>query len=434
MGIKIPIPIGEDGLFMEITIDKNEGSVDSFPKDWKAVLLPDLLLSTSDPIKIGPFGSALKKELLKSKGYKVYGQQNIYDQNMELGDRYISSQYFKELKTFEIFPGDFLISMMGTVGKCFIVPDNIEPGIMDSHLIRLKIDPQIISAAFLSHLFRSPIINFQIKQLSVGGIMEGLSSKIIRAIHVPIPPTLAEQHAIAEALNDMDVYIESLEQLIAKKRLIKQGAMQELLTGRRRLPGFDGKWVTKQLGKLATITRGASPRPIDNPNWFDDNSSTGWVRISDVTKSDIFLFETSQRLSPQGIMHSRPVARNSLIMSICATVGYPIITKIDICIHDGFVVFEHLFVDQLFLYYVLRNIENDWTKSGQTGSQMNLNTGLINRTEVQIPNTIDEQSAIANVFFEMDTEINALEDKLDKARQIKQGMMQELLTGRIRLV
>ena len=190
-------------------------------------------------------------------------------------------------------------------------------------------------------------------------------------------PPLPEQRAIATALSDVDGLLGGLDRLIAKKRDLKQAAMQQLLTGQTRLPGFHGEWEVKRLGELAKIQRGASPRPIDSPVWFDDRSSIGWVRISDATRAGMFLLETTQQLSPLGVKHSRPVATGSLIMSICATVGRPIITKIDVCIHDGFVVFENLQADQRFLYYVLKWIEPDWSKHGQTGSQMNLNTGLI---------------------------------------------------------
>src|SRR5262249_26578926 len=150
-------------------------------------------------------------------------------------------------------------------------------------------------------------------------------------------PSLAEQEAIAEALSDADSLIASLEQLLTKKRQIKEGTMQDLLIGKRRLPGFRGEWNVKRLGELAKIQRGASPRPIDSPIWFDESSSVGWVRISDVTSAGMYLRETTQRLSPLGVQNSRPVSRGSLIMSICATVGRPIITDVDVCIHDGFV-------------------------------------------------------------------------------------------------
>src|SRR5690554_495235 len=110
----------------------------------------------------------------------------------------------------------------------------------------------------------------------------------------------------------------------------------------------------------ARITRGASPRPIDDPVWFDPNSAVGWVRISDVTRSNRYLKETVQKLSSQGISRSRPVASGSLIMSICATVGRPIETQIDVCIHDGFVVFDQPSLDQSFLYHTLVALEPTW--------------------------------------------------------------------------
>lgn len=284
---------------------------------------------------------------------------------------------------------------------------------------------------FLVYLFRS--MGRTWKALMAGSIHNTIYMPTFKALKIPVPP-LPEQKAIADTLSDADDLIESLEQLLNKKRQIKQGAMQELLTGEKRLPGFNGRWQLKRLEELATIQRGASPRPIDSSIWFDENSKIGWVRISDVTQAKMFLDETTQRLSLKGVQHSRPVACHSLIMSICATVGKPVITKIKTCIHDGFVVFDKLHIDQYFLYYMLIFIEEDWSRHGQTGSQMNLNTGLINSTTILVPSSIEEQTAISSTLFAMDNEITALETKLQKARHLKQGMMQDLLTGRIRLV
>ena len=121
-------------------------------------------------------------------------------------------------------------------------------------------------------------------------------------------------------------------------------------------------------------------------------------------------------------------------MSICATVGRPILTRKNLCIHDGFVVFNNLQASVDFTYYILCFIENDWGKQGQTGSQMNLNSELINTTLVRMPKSLEEQIAIANVFSDMDKDLETLQQRLHKTQQIKQGMMQELLTGKTRLV
>ncbi len=186
-------------------------------------------------------------------------------------------------------------------------------------------------------------------------------------------------------------------------------------------------WSVPRMDKLAVIQRGASPRPIDSPIWFDDRSSTGWLRISDATKAIKYLTETTQNLSELGIANSRYVEKGNLVMSICATVGRPVLTKKNICIHDGFVVFKSLKVSMEYLYYVLTDIEKDWSKHGQTGSQMNLNTGLINSIPIPLPPTKTEQTTIANALSDADAMIQSLTRLIAKKRQIKQGAMQTLL-------
>jgi type I restriction enzyme S subunit len=193
-------------------------------------------------------------------------------------------------------------------------------------------------------------------------------------------------------------------------------------------------WRVANLAELARgIYRGASPRPIDDPVWFDDNSSVGWVRISDVTQSGRYLTETTQRLSLKGIQKSRYLSSGALIMSICATVGRPVETCIDVCIHDGFVVFDRPSVEQDFLYHVLKSLEPAWSSKGQTGSQMNLNTGLIKSTRIPLPPTKAEQKVIAIALSDADALIESLEQLIAKTRQVKQGAMQDLLTGKQRL-
>jgi type I restriction enzyme S subunit len=194
------------------------------------------------------------------------------------------------------------------------------------------------------------------------------------------------------------------------------------------------EWDVRTLAQTAKrITRGASPRPIDSPAWFDARSSVGWVRISDVTRSGRYLTETTQRLSEAGIRNSRPVPSGSLIMSICATVGRPIETRIDACIHDGFVVFDQPAVHQSFLYHVLAALEPTWSKRGQTGSQMNLNTGLINGCLIPLPPTDAEQRAIAEALSDVDGLLGGLDRLIAKKRDLKQAAMQQLLTGQTRL-
>ncbi|WP_305872389.1 restriction endonuclease subunit S [Helicobacter pylori] len=192
-------------------------------------------------------------------------------------------------------------------------------------------------------------------------------------------------------------------------------------------------WQRVRLGDIAEIKRGASPRPIENPKWFCTNSNVGWVRISDISKNSRFLYKTAQKLSKKGIEKSRFIKQNSLIMSMCATIGKPIITKIDTCIHDGFVVFENPKIDLNYLYYFLCYIEKEWLESGQQGSQVNLNVDLIKNKEVFCPKDLNEQIAIANILSALDRYLYSLRALILKKESVKKALSFELLSQRKRL-
>ncbi len=192
-------------------------------------------------------------------------------------------------------------------------------------------------------------------------------------------------------------------------------------------------WQKVRLGDVAEIKRGASPRPIENPKWFCANSNVGWVRISDISKNSRFLYKTAQKLSKKGIEKSRFIKQNSLIMSMCATIGKPIITKIDTCIHDGFVVFENPKIDLNYLYYFLCYIEKEWLESGQQGSQVNLNVDLIKNKEVFCPKDLNEQIAIANILSALDRYLYSLDALILKKESVKKALSFELLSQRKRL-
>ncbi len=211
-----------------------QAKIGKLPGNWRCASIPELVIRGSDGIKIGPFGSSLK-EYLTQEGYKVYGQENVLENDVTVGNRYIDADRFRQLRSCEIRPGDFLVSMMGTVGKCMVAPEKLEPGIMDSHLLRLRLDHTLIVAAYLLQVFGFRIVLDQVKRLSVGAIMEGLSSSIVRRISIPLPGK-AEQHTIATVLSDMDAETSRARGDAATKPAhLKQAMMQELLTGKTRL-------------------------------------------------------------------------------------------------------------------------------------------------------------------------------------------------------
>ncbi|TDE08179.1 restriction endonuclease subunit S [Dyadobacter psychrotolerans] len=248
-------------------------------------------------------------------------------------------------------------------------------------------------------------------------------------LKIPLP----EQKAIAKLLSLMDSTINQNNELITQKELRKKWLMQNLLTGKKRLKGFGGEWKEEKLISVADIRRGASPRPIQDTKWFN-SKGRGWIRISDVTKSHFYLNSTTQYLSDAGADRSVKVDRGDLIMSICATIGIPVIVNIPACIHDGFVLFRNYErrLTTFFLYYFIQYISEKLSGEGQPGTQKNLNTSIVGNIRLLLP-SIKEQVAITQVLQAADKEIQLLKTKTEKLREQKKGMMQLLLTGKKRL-
>jgi type I restriction enzyme, S subunit len=279
----------------------------------------------------------------------------------------------------------------------------------------------------LEHLYQ------EIRKLGHGGNQQNLNGQIIKQIPIMFPPLL-EQCRIAEVLGAWDESIDLLERLIGRVRSRKQGLMQQLLTGKKRFKEFEGSdYSIVKLSEVAKIRRGASPRPIQDPKWFAE-TGRGWVRIRDVTASDTYLLKTSQYLSSLAVEKSVKVDPGDLIMSICATIGVPRIVGIPACIHDGFVVFREFekYIDKFFLYHYINLISAKISDSGQPGTQKNINTTIVGNIEVP-KFSLPEQEKIAAVLSAADEEISTLEKQLAAYKQQKLGLMQQLLTGRIRI-
>ncbi|MEH6957251.1 restriction endonuclease subunit S [Neobacillus drentensis] len=190
------------------------------------------------------------------------------------------------------------------------------------------------------------------------------------------------------------------------------------------------EWEVVNLEDLADINRGASPRPIKDPKWFSEESEIGWVRIADVTKSKKYLRQTVQYLSDEGVLKSRYVKHGDLIMSICGTIGRPVILAMEACIHDGFVVFNNMDVNKIdknFLIYILNSLEDYFKSQGQPGTQVNINTSIVGKTSLALP-PIKEQQKIAEILFTVDEQIENTDKIIEKTKELKKGLMQQLFT------
>ncbi len=182
----------------------------------------------------------------------------------------------------------------------------------------------------------------------------------------------------------------------------------------------------RRISSLAKIRRGASPRPISDPKYF--GGEVGWVRIVDVTRSGRRLRSTEEYLSALGESMSVRVRPGDLIMSICGTIGRPIIVDMDACIHDGFVQFYDLTgIETEYLYYSLQFSESALIGKGQPGTQVNLNTNIAGQHEIYCP-SLEQQRRIAKLLSLIDTAIEKTEALIAKHQQIKAGLMHDLFT------
>ena len=256
-----------------------------------------------------------------------------------------------------------------------------------------------------------------------------LNAKTIERISIATPPSIKEQNAIALALSEIDDYIFSLENLITKKRNIKQGAMQKLLQPKE-------GWEVKKLGEKADIFRGGSPRPIEDYLTIHPDG-INWIKIGDVKKNAKYIESTDEKIIPEGLSRSRFVNEGDFLLSNSMSFGRPYILKIKGCIHDGWLVIQNYqdHFDRDFLYYVLGSeaILQQYKSMASGSSVLNLNKEIVKNVIINCPKSVDEQAGIAKVLSDMDEEIISLETKLEKYRNVKLGMMQNLLTGKIRL-
>ena len=199
-----------------------------------------------------------------------------------------------------------------------------------------------------------------------------------------------------------------------------------------RFPEFKNEWKLENLGNLADIVRGASPRPIKDSKWFDDNSDIGWLRISDVTQQNGKIKFLQQHLSTEGQKKTRVLYEPHLLLSIAASVGKPVINYVKTGVHDGFLIFMKPKFDLYFMFNWLENFQLKWKKYGQPGSQVNLNSDLVKSQNIYIPYSYEEEEKMGTFFSKLDRQIELEEQKLAKLEEQKKGYMQKIFSQELR--
>lgn len=348
---------------------------------------------------------------------------------------YVSKARYEQDSNIKIRPQDILISKDGTIGKVAYLGMIPKAGTLNSGIFVIRANDRKIDQVFLSKIFMSFYFEDFLNRLVAGSTINHLYQKDFVKFCFPLPNS-EEQTAIATALSDVDSLISALTKKIEKKKAIKQGLMQQLLTGKKRLPGFCGDWIKKKVSSVSDILRGGSPRPIEN--YIVKSGGVNWIKIGDVDSSAKYIFRTNEQIIESGIQYSRFVHSGDLLLSNSMSFGRPYILKTEGCIHDGWLVIQNYdkYFDKEFLYYLLGSDEvlKQYKSLAAGSSVLNLNKDIVGKVVLYFPPSISEQTAIANILSDCDSEIAALEKKRDKYKEIKQGMMQQLLTGKIRLI
>jgi type I restriction enzyme S subunit len=415
---------------MEVKGGYKQTEVGIIPEDWNIEPLGKITTLMTNGF-VGPVIRHYSKNddgVLYIQGYNV--EENSFNFH---GIKYVTEEFHRAHLKSCLREGDLLTIQTGEIGLTAIVPDALA-GSNCHALIISRFDKKYISPHYISYYLNSKPGRARLRLIETGTTMKHLNVGDMLHFTVPLPPTKVEQQAIAEVLSDAEALIQALEQLIAKKRQVKQGAMLELLTGKRRLPGFSSEWETRKLGEITEIVSGGTPSTRIDEYW---NGNINWCIPTDITGTPgKYLSATEKRITELGLKNSSAtlLPKGTLLLCSRATIGDVKIATDVICTNQGF---KSLIcsnqVHNEFLYYVLLTMKSKLIEKAIGSTFLEITKKEISLIEIKIP-SVSEQTAIAEILSDMDAEIAALEAKLVKARQVKQGMMQELLTGRIRLI
>lgn len=361
-------------------------------------------------------------------GFPLVTSKNLKDGSIDFSDcSFISKQDFDEInKRSKVDSGDILFGMIGTIGNPAIV-EHTGFAIKNVALIKEGI---IVNNRFIYHLLSSKVFDNYIARENAGGTQKFIALNQIRNF-IFLAPTLEEQNKIIELLDYISQTITLHQCKLKKLNLAKKSLLQKLFprNGSQipgvRFKGFTDAWEQRNLGNLAEIVRGASPRPISDSKWFDNNSDVGWLRISDVTAQDGRIQYLEQKISKLGQDKTRVVKTPHLLLSIAATVGKPVINYVSTGVHDGFLIFLNPKFNILYAFWWLEMFREEWNKYGQPGSQVNLNSDLVKNQVINIPNE-KEQEKISSFLEALDRIITLHQRKLERLQEVKKGLLQKM--------
>lgn len=289
-----------------------------------------------------------------------------------------------------------------------------------------------VEPTFLAYFFRASAGRSLVASLAQGATRYNIAKTKFLEVELALP-SLDRQREVVAALTSADDLIAALERMIAKKQAIKRGMMQQLLTGKTRLPGYTEPWSTRTMDELAGIVSGGTPRSSVAAYW---DGGIAWCTPTDITRQPgRFLRQTERTISREGLERSAAqlLPAGSLLLCTRATIGEVRIATTPIATNQGFKsLVPRRNVSGEFLYYKVLTLKDELSSKGTGSTFLEVSRRDIAALLFEAPAS-DEQSAIASVLSDVDDELDTLSGRLNKFRSLKQGMVQQLLTGRMRL-
>ena len=350
-------------------------------------------------------------------------------------DAYISSKLYVEYRNKYSFPqkGDILISAAGTLGRT-VVYDGEKAYFQDSNIVWLDINKTRLCNEYLNQYYK--VIKWA---SSEGSTIARLYNGIIYATYISLPP-LPEQQRIAEALSDVDGMISSLEKLIAKYKSIKTACLQQMFpqngetVPRMRLPGFTGAWEQRKLGDIADIVGGGTPS-TGNPSYWD--GEIDWYAPAEIT-DQIYANSSQKKITALGYENSsaKMLPPGTVLFTSRAGIGKTAILTRKGCTNQGFqsIVPHRGELDSYFIFSRTEELKRYGELVGAGSTFVEVSGKQMAVMVLMMPPTMREQQTIGGFFQQLDHLITLHQRKLEKIQKIKQGMMQQLLTGKIRLM
>ncbi|HIF9416552.1 TPA: restriction endonuclease subunit S [Photobacterium damselae] len=409
------------------------------PNGWETRKLSTLGDGSKPAVKAGPFGSAIKKEYYVSSGYKVYGQEQVIADDAFIGDYFIDEEKFQSLKSCSISPGDILISLVGTVGRVLLVPENAVPGIINPRLLRLSLCNSTVNGVYIKYFLETEHTKNTLNSWAQGGTMGVLNAEMLKSLNVPVPP-LPEQRKIAQILSTWDRGIATTEKLIDASKQQKKALMQQLLTGKKRLinpetgKAFKGEWEEVKLDDLALYRRGSFPQPYGNPEWVDEVNGYPFIQVFDIDKNMKLKKVTKTKISDAAIDKSVFIEAGTVIVSLQGSIGRVAITQYDAYVDRTVLLFQSFKrkMDTIYFAYAIKELFEIEKEKAPGGTIKTITKQVLSNFTIKVP-THYEQQKIASVLTAADKEIELLEAKLAHFKQEKKALMQQLLTGKRRV-